>query len=173
MLYEVFQTVTSICQRYPAESGKILEQLLAISFDSRRAGFSVESHSTEGVDIGLVRQHERYAVEVKTTQGFEIELQDKDIDGLHRKWITDDYIPVVAALKIEFLQDWVVARAANLGSGWYKVDQLALRSLPHLQSLARQHFPGAVVELGPKVLHPPGGISPLEFLGTVLKSENC
>ena len=172
MLYEVFQTVTSICQRYP-ESGKILEQLLAISFDSRRAGFTVESHSTEGVDIGLVKQHERYAVEVKTTQGFQIELKDKDIDGLQRKWVNDDYIPVVAALKIEFLRDWVVARAANLASGWYKVDQLALGSLPQLQSLAQQHFPRTVVELGPMVLHPPGGMSPLEYLGTVLKSENC
>ena len=59
------------------ETGKVVQKLLAIAF--RRLGFErVVERSTQGVDLDVARGDERYAIEVKTAQGWEVSLDPKD-----------------------------------------------------------------------------------------------
>ncbi len=171
MRFDVLEALRLIHDRWPTESGKIIERLLAISFDSKRAGYRVESKSIQGVDIGLVRGVEKYALEVKTTSGLSVKLEEKDIKGLLEKAENDQYIPCVAALKIDLLQDWVIARAGRITPGEYTVWRLALDSMPELETIARVHFERVVLEHAASVLNPPGS-SPLKYLGEVLERES-
>ena len=56
MRFDTFSALTAINRRWPVEYGKIVQMLLAISFDPRRGGFTVLNHYSEGVDLELTRQ---------------------------------------------------------------------------------------------------------------------
>src|SRR5712691_4727125 len=108
MRFDTFSALTAICRRWPGEHGKIIQMLLAISLDLRRGGFAVENRSTEGIDLELIRGAEKFIVEVKTTEGTHVTLNEKDISGLQGKSKRDGYIPAIAALRLQRSADWVV-----------------------------------------------------------------
>src|SRR6266852_7413841 len=101
MRFETFSALTDICHRWPFEHGKVIQLLLAISFDTRRGGYWVENRSSEGGDLEMVQGAKKFAVEVKTTEGAHVTLHDKDISGLQTKASVDGYIPAVAALRLQ------------------------------------------------------------------------
>ena len=171
MRFAVLQALQRIQLRWPSESPKIFEKLLAVSFDLKRGGFEVESKSTEGVDICLVRNGMKYAVEVKTTSGSCVAFQDKDVEGLLEKQHRDGYIPCVAALRVDLLEDWVIANATRLVADQYTPARLSLDSIPELESIVRINFERALMELLDSILSPPSG-SPLSFLADVLAKES-
>jgi hypothetical protein len=171
MRFETFSALTAIHKRWPYEYGKIVQLLLAISFDIRRGGFSVENRSSEGVDLEVTRGATKFAVEVKTTEGSTVTLHEKDILGLQTKSRVDGYIPAVAALQLQRSSVWVIANATRLRAGDYTPPRLSLDSIPELQSLANCHFEGTVSELRANVLSPPGGL-PQDYLANLLLMES-
>jgi Holliday junction resolvase len=171
MRFETFSALTAISRRWPFDYGKIVQLLLAISFDPKRGGFSVKNYSSEGVDLEMVRDQGKFAVEVKTTEGPTVKLSDKDISGLQRKATIDKYTPVVAALQLNKSSDWVIADAARLEVNDYTPSRLSLDSIPELELLAKAHFERTVIELRDNILSPPDS-SPLGFLSNFLWFES-
>ncbi len=171
MRFSVLDALQRIHSKWPTESPKIIEKLLAISFDPKRGGFEVESRSIEGVDIGLISSKEKYAVEVKTTSGRRVTVQEKDIKGLSDKAKRDGYLPCVAALRIDLLGEWVIAKANRLMPGDYTSVRLSLDSVPYLEGIASVHFEPTVLEFLKGILNPPDG-SPLNYLSDVLAKES-
>ena len=171
MRFETFSALAAIRNRWPFEVGKIIQLLLAISFDARRGGYSVENRLSEGVDLELIQGTKRFAIEVKTTEGSHLILQDKDISGLKTKATVHGYIPAVAALQLQLPSEWVIANATRLRVGEYTPSKLSLDSIPELELLARRHFEGTVIDLRDNVLSPPGGL-PLNYLSSVLLKES-
>ncbi len=171
MRFLTLDALQQIQLKWPTETPKIIEKLLAISFDPKRGGFEVESKSTEGVDICLVAASAKYAIEVKTTSGSFITLQRKDVRGLAEKQKKDGYVPCVAALRLDLLEDWVVASASRLVAGEYTPTRLSLDSIPELESIAKSHFEETVLEHLQSLLSPPGS-SPLAYLAEVLAKES-
>ena len=158
--------------RWPNEFPKILEKLLAISFDRARGGFDVVSRSVQGVDIEMIREANKFALEVKTTTGWAVSIDTKDLEGLKRKAEHDGYAPLIGALRVGLLQDWVIARADHLQVGDYAPQRLALGSVAELESIANAQFAKAVLDLGENVLDPRDG-SPLGYLDSVLAKESA
>jgi Holliday junction resolvase len=171
MRFETFSALTAICRRWPFEHGKIIQLLLAISFDARRGGYSVENRSSEGVDLEMVQGPKKFAIEVKTTEGLQVTLQDKDISGLRTKAAMDGYTPAVAALRLQKSEDWVIADATRLRAGEYTPSRLSLDSIEELEFLARVHFESTVAEHREGVLLPSSG-SPLNYLSSILLKES-
>jgi Holliday junction resolvase len=171
MRFETFSALKDICRRWPIEHGKIIQLLLAISFDTRRGGYSVKNRSSQGVDLEMIQDAKKFAIEVKTTEGTHVSLQDKDISGLKSKAAADGYIPAVAVLRLQKSEDWVIANAAKLQPGEFTPTRLSLDSIVELESLAKVHFELAVTELRDNILSPPGGL-PLNFLSSVLIKES-
>jgi Holliday junction resolvase len=170
MQFAVLTMLKRIEEHWPFDSPKIIEKLLAISFDQERGGFDVISRSVQGVDIEMVRQEERYALEVKTTTGHCVSIDKRDIEGLQQKARNDAYTPLIGALRISLLENWVLACADRIQAGEYTPRRLALFSVPKLESIANKQFERAVLELGEEVLNPPTG-SPLKYLDAVLAKE--
>ncbi len=171
MRFAVLDALQRIHSKWPTESPKVIEKLLGISFDPKRGGFEVESRSIEGVDIGLIGSTEKYAIEVKTTSGWYVTVQEKDIKGLSDKARRDGYLPCVAALRIDLLGEWVIAKAEKLLPGDFTPERLSLDSIPHLEGIASGYFEPTVLELLKGVLNPPSG-SPLNYLSEVLAKES-
>ena len=174
MEYKTYLALRDIGARWPAESSKIIQLLLAIALGRHRGGFAVTNHLTEGIDLDLVRGLDKFTVEVKTTEGISVTLLDKDIEGLRARASTDAYKPAVAALSLRYspASEWTIASADRLIAKRYALRKLALDSLPALECAARLNFPRTVSDFGDKVLNPPTG-QPLEFLQNVLATENA
>lgn len=170
MRFETFRVLMDICGRW-SEYGKIIQLLLAISFDRRRGGFSVQNRSTEGVDLEMVRGADKFAIEVKTTTSSYVTLYEKDISGLQAKFTADSYTPAVAALALQRSSNWIIANATRLRPGDYTIQRLSLDAIPDLESLAKIQFEAAVTELHDKIMSPPDG-SPLNYLSSVLLEES-
>jgi Holliday junction resolvase len=171
MWFDTFSALMAINGRWPVEYGKIVQMLLAISFDRRRGGFAVLNHYSEGVDLELTRPGDRFAVEVKTTEGASILLSEKDVAGLMAKLQNDGYTPAVAVLRLQRSAEWVIANAQRLVPGAYTSDRLSLDSITEIESIAKVHFERVVLELWETLLNPPTG-APLDFLTSVLTSES-
>jgi hypothetical protein len=171
MRFDTFSALMAINRRWPVECGKIAQMLLAISFDPRRGGFSVLNHYSEGVDLELSRTTQKFAMEVKTTEGDAFTLSEKDIAGLQAKSRNDGYTPTVAALRLQRSADWVIGNANQLIIGSYTCHRLALDSITEIEEIAKIHFERVVVELEQLILHPPSG-APLDLLSSVLKNES-
>jgi Holliday junction resolvase len=171
MRWEVLSMLKRIEGRWPCDFPKIIEKLLAISFDPVRGGFGVVNRSVQGVDIEMIREGNKFALEVKTTTGCTILVDTKDVEGLRQKEKNDGYAPLIGVLKVGLLQDWVIARAGHIKVGDYTPQRLALDSVPELESIANVQFAKAVIELGENIFDPPDG-SPLGYLDSVLAKES-
>jgi Holliday junction resolvase len=171
MRFDTFSALKAISCRWPVERGKIIQTLLAISFGKRRGGFTVVNRLSEGTDLELIRGAQKFAIEVKTTDGTDVTLTEKDISGLSTKSRNDGYVPATAALRLQFSADWVIANAEKLAEGSYTTERLSLDSIPELEFIARIQFEKTTSELKDRVLKPPSG-TPLEFLSTILLKES-
>jgi Holliday junction resolvase len=172
MRSEVYLALRQINNRWLGLYGKIVEKLLAISFDPLRGGFDVENRSTEGVDIELVGTKGKYAVEVKTTSGSKVEIKGKDIEGLRAKAAKDNYVPAVAVLRLQLLDTWIIAKADHLLPNVYTPERLSRDSITELEQIGNGYFETTVLELKQDILNPPGGTTPLEYLAAVLARES-
>jgi Holliday junction resolvase len=171
MRFDTFSALTAICQRWPFEHGKIIQLLLAISFDKRRGGYAVENRSSEGVDLELISDRQKFAIEVKTTEGSQVTIQEKDISGLQARATADGYTPAIAALQLQKSADWVIANARKLCARDYTPARLSLDSISELELLAKNHFEKTVIELRDDfLLH--AGSSPLSYLSEILINES-
>jgi hypothetical protein len=81
MRFDTFSALMDICHRWPFEHGKIIQLLLAISFDTRRGGYSVENRTSEGVDLEMIKGAKKFAIEVKTTEGSHITAANRSKTG--------------------------------------------------------------------------------------------
>jgi Holliday junction resolvase len=95
--------------------GQICQDLLALSFVKIGCNpASISVHNIEGVDIIFDDNNfGKYAIEVKTTSNDEITFGKKDYDGL-RKYLHNDYKPILAILKIGYFKDWVFIEGERL-----------------------------------------------------------
>jgi Holliday junction resolvase len=169
MLFESYCVLRNIYRRWNSDYGKILQTLLAISFDPRRGGFFVQNRLVEGVDLELTRGSDKYAIEVKTTEGTEISLQEKDIEGLRVKTF-HGFTTAVAVLRLERAENWIIANAATLSVRDYTPARLGLYSIQNLENIALQNFEKTLLEFHEAILSPPGG-QVLDFLTSILRQE--
>lgn len=172
MRFSTLQTLTNISQQHSTEFGKIVQLLLAISLSPKRGGFQVLCRLSEGVDLELIGQSVRYAVEVKSTTGTsDVVVAEKDVIGLRQKAENDGYSPALAALKIQRSADWVIANASRLKPGSWGIERLRLDSIAPLEQVANTHLDNTVDEFAVALLSPIAE-GPLEFLKSVLIREN-
>ena len=137
----------------PKVFGKIAQKLLALSF--RRMGFThVVERSVEGVDIDIARDSEdKYALEVKTTEGLSIRLDEGNVHAL-RDRAKDAYLPVIGALRLAVFEKWVLAQVPldELSAGNILVDSLRAYRIkdledplqPAFEDVIEEHFQGTL-----------------------------
>jgi hypothetical protein len=119
----------------------------------------------------LIRAIQKFAIEVKTTEGTQIALAHKDVTGLRAKSEHDGYIPAVAELRLGYSSDWIVCNAQRLTVGKYACSRLALDSMPELEVAVTQHFERTVSEFkrtNPKTSQR----RTINFLNSILIAEN-
>src|SRR5437667_302160 len=127
----------------PREFGKLSQKLLAIAF--RRAGFvHVVERGVQGVDVDAAGGEAKYSTEVKTTVNHAIFFEAKDVAGLKER-NCDGYHPLLAALRLSPLSDWLLADAEYLTAGHFFLDQLRPYRRHDLEDHLRPLF-AAVVE---------------------------
>jgi len=92
----------------PGIFGKITQKLLAMAFYN--AGFHhLVERGVQGVDIDVANSAgEKYALEVKTTDGEAVPISKENIDALAAR-TSDGYIPMIAALRMQMFEDWILA----------------------------------------------------------------
>ena len=121
--------------------GKIAQKLLALSF--RTMGFThVVERSVEGVDIDIATNtEEKYALEVKTTEGLSITLDGGNVQALLDR-ATDGYQPVIAALRLAVFEKWVLAQVPldQLRAGNILVDLLRAYRMKDLEAALEPVF---------------------------------
>ena len=139
MKYETIEMLKNVNNNYKIEFGKICQKLLALSF--KRAGFDIiEEREVQGVDIDAsINDKIKYTIEVKTTMEQSINIKDKDIEGLAKRQ-KDGYKPLLAALRIGVLEDWIFAEADYLRAETYSIYLLDSYNFPELQQLITPYF---------------------------------
>ena len=150
-----------------SDFGKICQSLLALSL--RQNGFDhVVNRLVEGVDIDTSGELGRFAIEVKTTEGNEVLIGDKDIKGWEQRR-RDRYVPVLAALKISLLSEWTLCDATELPKGSHRIQRLRLHEIRALTQITAPAFDTVVMKHVPTLLSLTRQ-SPLAYLRTLLKS---
>ena len=139
MKYETVEMLKNLNEQYKIEFGKICQKLLALSF--KRAGFNrIKEREVQGVDIDASNNDEiKYTIEVKTTTLDSIKIEGKDIKGL-AEMQEDGYKPLLAALRIGILDDWIFAEADYLRAETYSIYLLDSYNFPELQQLITPYF---------------------------------
>jgi len=151
---EIYELLKKLHDKYGAqEFGKLCQKLLAIAF--RMAGYShVVERGVQGVDVDAAGEKgEKYAVEVKTTEGKSVNFEQKDVDGLQKRK-EDGYQPVLAVLRLDRFANWIFAKADTIKSGSVLIDSLRpcrLRELegcicPLFDKAVKDHFGGTMRE---------------------------
>lgn len=130
----------------PREFGKLAQKLLALSL--REAGCThIVERGVQGVDVDATWDHDRYAIEAKTTIGLGILFGKKDVEGLAARG-SDGYRPILAVLRLGLLAQWYFADASVLTAGALTLDSLRpyrfrgleLRLQPLFEQVVAQHF---------------------------------
>jgi Holliday junction resolvase len=154
--------------------GKIFEKLLGISFGPKRGGFSVVNNSTQGVDLELIQGAKKFAIEVKTTASAnQILLADKDLrDGVLRKATNEGYVPAIACLRLDFLEEWRICKAHNLKPRMHSVSSFSINRIQELEAIANLWFPRTLLELKDQILDQRNGETVLNFLSERLRAEH-
>ena len=137
----------------PGPFGKIAQKLLALSF--REIGYThIIERSIEGVDIDIAGEDsQKFALEVKTTDGLSISLSSDNIQNL-RDRVRDGYSPVIAALRLAVFEDWILANIPvhELSAGHVLIDRLRayrMRDMenllcPAFEQVVEKHFEGTL-----------------------------
>ncbi|KKM05771.1 hypothetical protein LCGC14_1750720 [marine sediment metagenome] len=150
MKSDTFGRLQTLREKYgPGIFGKIAQRLLALAFYD--ADFNVVAErSVQGDDIAVANSvGEKYALEVKTTDKKAILISKGNIDALKER-ASDGYIPVIAALRIQLFEDWVVAKIPlnQLRPGTlplsrlraYRMKQLEGSLCPAFEAVVNEHF---------------------------------
>lgn len=135
-----------IHEAHPKEFGKVVQKLLALSFIDM--GYEVvEERAVQGVDIDMIdkKTGERCSLEVKTSQGGEIILSPKDIEGLERRCV-DHYSTYYAALCLPHClsEGWIIVPSRGIKQGKYSAMRLASKDDGALSKKANAAFPGVL-----------------------------
>jgi hypothetical protein len=140
-----YECLTDLYARHgPREFGKLCQKFLAITY--RRAGFGhVVERGVQGVDVDAAGGEVKYSTEVKTTINHAIVFQDKDVVGLEARKC-DGYHPLLAALRLSPLSDWLLADAEHLQAGVFPLDQLRPYRRRDLEEPVRALFAAVVDE---------------------------
>src|SRR3989304_7625456 len=104
-----FGRLQKLREKYgPGIFGKITQKLLALAFYD--AGFhDVVERGVQGADIDVANPvGEKYTLEVKTTDERSIPISKENIDALEAR-ASDGYVPLIAALRMRLLEDWIIA----------------------------------------------------------------
>ncbi|MEO0264646.1 MAG: hypothetical protein ABIM17_05315 [candidate division WOR-3 bacterium] len=67
----------------------------------------------EGVDIIVECKDFKYAIEVKTTKGSQINIGEKDFEGL-KKYKENGYTPLITIIKIDLHSQWLFINPERL-----------------------------------------------------------
>jgi Holliday junction resolvase len=132
--------------------GKIAQKLLALAFRSIGFGHVVE-RGVQGVDIDVVSSGEKYALEVKTTEGTTITLDASNLQALRDRG-QDGYAPVLAILRLALFEGWLVSRPplAELRPGQFLIDRFRTYRMkaieeqiaPAFEKVVAEHFEGTL-----------------------------
>ena len=154
MKVNTFQNLQQIYTKYgPKLFGKIIQKLLAITFID--AGFKhVVERSVQGVDIDAAGlENDNYTLEVKTTYGQKITISEENIEALKAR-VPDDYIPIIAALRVHMFENWIFARIpiSELRSGSiaisrlraYRIESLEDLICPIFEKVVNEHYIGVL-----------------------------
>jgi Holliday junction resolvase len=165
MTLATFERLEALQARYGREFGKLCQKFLAIAF--HEAGFPApQERGVQGVDIDVASDGERYAVEVKTTEGDSIGFERKDAEGLAMRR-RDGYQPVLAVLQIRLFAEWMFVRTDRLLPGSWLVDALRPYRLRELERRVAPLFDAAVERHYAAALE--GGQSYLDEVLTALR----
>jgi hypothetical protein len=140
-----YEYLKELYDRYDGrEFGKLCQKFLAITY--RRAGFGhVVERGVQGVDVDAAAGQAKYSTEVKTTINHAIVFQDKDVAGLRARKC-DGYHPLLAALRLSPLSDWLLVDAEHLEAGVFSLDQLRPYRRRDLEDAIRPLFAVVVDE---------------------------
>lgn len=133
-------------QAHPKEFGKVVQKLLALTF--RELGYEIiEERAVQGVDIDMVDKPtgERISMEVKTSQGSQVEIPRKDVEGLERRR-RDHYATFYAVLCMPYCisEGWVIFPALGIKEGKYSTLRLATKDDGSLSEKANSAFPAVL-----------------------------
>ena len=154
MKVRTFQRLHNIREKFgPQLFGKIAQKLLALAFYDAGYPYIVE-RGVQGVDIDAANaQDKKYALEVKTTDSDTISISQDNIDALQDR-ASDGYVPIIAALRVQMFEQWVIARfplnQIRPGSillsrlRAYRVDDLEASVNPAFETVVNQHFNGVL-----------------------------
>ena len=147
MNIDSYNRLCRISERFqPRKFGRICQKLLALAL--RSAGYDhVVEREVQGVDVDAARiGGPRYSIEVKTTKGPTIALSAKDFECLRQR-LADNYLTVIAVLRLSPLGDWIAIDSTKVRPGSYLIDKLSAYSIRHLESEMRSAF-GEVLRTG-------------------------
>jgi Holliday junction resolvase len=145
--------------------GKICQSLVALTL--RENGFDhVVNRLVEGVDIDASGYLGQYAIEVKTTEGHEVLIGEKDVKGWEDR-SRDHYAPVLAALRVSLLSEWTLSSAIDLPKGTHRIQRLRLHEVADLTKVVTSHFDVLAQKYVPTLLNLKQS-TPLEYLKEVL-----
>ena len=146
MKVATFRRLEQLREKYgPGIFGKIAQKLLALAFHDAGFPFIVE-RGVQGVDIDVVSAAgEKYALEVKTTDGERIPLSKENIDALEDR-ANDGYAPLIAALRMQLFEDWIIAAIPmrELRPGTMALAKLRAHRIRQLEAVVSPLFEGVV-----------------------------
>ena len=135
---------------FGSDFGKICQSLVALTL--RENGFEhVVNRLVEGVDIDASGDLGRFAIEVKTTEGHEVLIGEKDVKGWKER-SRDRYAPVLAALRISLLSEWTLCDATALPKGTHRIQRLRLHEVAILTKIVTSHFDAIAQKHVPSLL---------------------
>lgn len=153
MRIETTEKLRSLHQKFgPGTFGKIAQKLLALGF--RAMGFEhLVERGVQGVDIDAASAEERYAFEVKTTEGSTITLDESNLEALKDR-AKDGYAPSIAILRLAIFEDWLLASLLldQLRPGEFLIDKfrayrlkdLEAKLVPAFEKVVQEHFHGTL-----------------------------
>lgn len=144
LTYETAERLEKIYKLHEKEFGKIVQKMLALTFVE--LGFHLaEERAVQGVDIDIVNREtgEKLSFEVKTSQGSQVIISDKDISGLNSRRDTDQYETYFAFLyRPHYLSEgWIIVPARKIRKGNINAMRLASMDDDSLSKEVNKVFP--------------------------------
>ncbi len=158
--YLTAERLKEIAARHDREYGKIFQKLLARTFVE--LGYRLaEERAVQGVDIDVVHPEtgEKLSFEVKTSVGDQVEIAEKDVQGLASRRDNDDYRPYFAFLFLPWAlsEGWIIVPAGKAGKGRHAALRLASLDEGSLSRRVNEAFPGVLDGVADPLLSCPRG----------------
>lgn len=144
--YGTAEKLGEIYRRHEGEFGKVAQKLLALTFVE--LGFRLaEERAVQGVDIDIQGANgEKLSFEVKTSQGSQVTVGEKDVRGLESRREADGYETFFAFLfRPHYLAEgWIIVPASKLKKGSHHAMRLATMDDGSLSCEVNARFPRVV-----------------------------